>query len=144
LAAVEQAALERPVAPARQALSADEQATGQAMTREQTVTDALEAPLSEPRAPLHHPPERQQTAAPARRRRSQTQRQECALVHLRTVGALSPRAYADVFRVSIDTALRDLRELVDRDLVRAAGTTRDRRYVLAGDAGGPAPHRGAP
>jgi hypothetical protein len=91
-----------PRGPARQALSADEHATGQAMTREQAVTDALEAPLSEPGAPLHHPPERQRTAAPARRRRSQTQRQECALVHLRTVGALSPRAYADVFGVSID------------------------------------------
>jgi hypothetical protein len=43
--------------------------------------------------------------------------------------------------VSADTALRDLQEVVDRGLVQAAGTTRDRRYVLAGDAIGPAIHR---
>jgi hypothetical protein len=46
---------------------------------------------------------------------------------------LSPRAYARALAVSVDTALLDLRELVGRGLVRAEGTTRDRRYVLAGD-----------
>jgi predicted ArsR family transcriptional regulator len=65
------------------------------------------------------------------------------LEHLRTTGPLSPRAYATALAVSVDTALRDLHELVDRGLVQAAGTTRDRRYVLAGDAGAPAIHRTA-
>jgi len=45
LAASEQAALERRLAPARRALSAEEQATawaeGQAMTRAQAIADAL-------------------------------------------------------------------------------------------------------
>ena len=40
---------------------------------------------------------------------------------------------ADV-AVSADTASLDLRELVAQGLVRAEGTTRDRRYVLAGHA----------
>ena len=52
---------------------------------------------------------------------------------LRADGALSPRAYARALGVSVDTALLDLRELVDRGLVRAQGTTKDRRYVLADD-----------
>jgi glutamate synthase domain-containing protein 1 len=46
--------------------------------------------------------------------------------------------------VSVDTALRDLQELVDRGLVQAAGTTKDRRYVLAGEDMAPAIHRTAP
>jgi hypothetical protein len=61
--------------------------------------------------------------------------------HLRTPGPLSPRAYATALAVSVDTALLDLRGLVDHGLVRAEGTTKDRRYVLAGDAGAPAIHR---
>ena len=48
------------------------------------------------------------------------------------MGALSPRAYATALAVSVDTALLDLRELLDRGLVRAEGTTKNRRYVLAG------------
>jgi predicted HTH transcriptional regulator len=51
--------------------------------------------------------------------------------HLRTGGALSPRAYATALAVSVDTALLDLRALVDTGLVRAEGTTKNRRYVLA-------------
>ena len=51
------------------------------------------------------------------------------------------RAYAAALAVSVDTALLDLRGLVDRGLVRAEDTTKDRRYVLAGDAGAPAIHR---
>jgi tetratricopeptide (TPR) repeat protein len=75
---------------------------------------------------------------------SRAERQAWALEHLRTDGPLSPRAYATTLGVSVDTALRDLHELVDRGLVQAAGTTRDRRYVLAGEAVGPAIHRTAP
>ena len=52
--------------------------------------------------------------------------------HLRTVGALSPRAYATALAVSVDTALLDLRALVDQGVVRPEGTTKNRRYVLAG------------
>jgi hypothetical protein len=43
----------------------------------------------------------------------------------------------------LDTALRDLQELVHRGHVQATGTTRDCRYVLVGDAGTPAIHRTA-
>jgi predicted HTH transcriptional regulator len=53
------------------------------------------------------------------------------LEHLRTAGPLSPRAYATALAVSVDTALLDLRELLDKGLVRAEGTTKNRRYVLA-------------
>jgi len=59
------------------------------------------------------------------------ERQEWALEHLRTVGPLSPQAYAAALGVSIDTAKRDLRALVAQGRVRAHGTTRDRCYVLA-------------
>jgi tetratricopeptide (TPR) repeat protein len=76
--------------------------------------------------------------APAGRGLSRTERQAWALAHLRTAGPLSPRAYATALGVSVDTGLRDLQELVDRGLVQAAGTTRDRRYVLVGEAVGPA------
>jgi hypothetical protein len=66
------------------------------------------------------------------------------LEHLRTAGPLSPRAYATALAVSVDTALRDLHELVACGLVQGAGATKDRRYVLAGDTGGPVIHRSAP
>jgi predicted HTH transcriptional regulator len=82
--------------------------------------------------------------APASRRLSRTERQGWAVEHLRTAGPLSPRAYAAALGVSVDTALRDLQELMDRGLVQAAGTTRDRRYVRAGDGVGLAIHRTAP
>jgi predicted ArsR family transcriptional regulator len=82
--------------------------------------------------------------APAGRGLSRTERQAWALEHLRTAGPLSTRAYAEALGVSGDTALRDLQELVDWGVVQAAGTTRNRRCVLAGDAVGPAIHRTAP
>ncbi len=49
----------------------------------------------------------------------------------RTVGPLSPQAYASALSVSIDTAKRNLHELVTQGHLRAEGTTRDRRYILA-------------
>ena len=82
--------------------------------------------------------------APASRRLSRTERRAWALEHLRTAGPLSPRAYATALGVSGDTALRDLQELVNRGLIQAAGTTKDRRYALTVDAVGPAIHRNAP
>jgi tetratricopeptide (TPR) repeat protein len=74
---------------------------------------------------------------------SRPKRQAWALEQLRTAGPLTPRAYASALAVSVDTALRDLRELVDRGAIEATGTTRDRRYVLTGGAVGPAIHRTA-
>ncbi len=62
--------------------------------------------------------------------RTPGERHAWALDHLRTVGPLSPQAYAAALHVSIDTAKRDLRELVAQGRVRAEGTTRDRRYIL--------------
>jgi hypothetical protein len=44
----------------------------------------------------------------------------------------------------VDTALRDLQALVDQGRVQAAGTTKDHRYVLAGDVVAPAIHRTTP
>jgi tetratricopeptide (TPR) repeat protein len=72
-------------------------------------------------------------ASPTGARLSRPQRQAWVLERLRANGPLSPRAYAQALAVSVDTALLDLRELVGQGLVRAEGTTRDRRYVLAGD-----------
>jgi tetratricopeptide (TPR) repeat protein len=90
------------------------------------------------------PPARQGGVAgtPASTRLARTERQAWALEHLRTDGPLSPRVYATALAVSVDTALRDLQELVDQGLVQAAGTTRDRRYVLAGGStrAGDSPH----
>jgi predicted ArsR family transcriptional regulator len=43
--------------------------------------------------------------------------------------------------VSVDTALRDLRDLVDRGLVQAAGRTKDRVYALTGEDAVAAIHR---
>ena len=75
------------------------------------------------------------------KRLSRTERQAWALEHLRAAGPLSPRAYATALGVSVDTALRDLQKLLDRGLVHAVGMTKDRRYVLAGEAVGPANRR---
>jgi tetratricopeptide (TPR) repeat protein len=72
-------------------------------------------------------------ASPAGTRLPRPDRHAWALDRLRAGGALSPRAYARALGVSVDTALLDLRVLMDRGMVRAQGTTRDRRYVLADD-----------
>jgi tetratricopeptide (TPR) repeat protein/transcriptional regulator with XRE-family HTH domain len=65
---------------------------------------------------------------------SRTERQAWALQRLRTDGPLSPRAYARALGVSVDTALRDLRDLTERGDIAAQGRTKDRRYCLNGDA----------
>lgn len=66
--------------------------------------------------------------APARATREA--RQAWALDHLRTQGPLTARAFAAAQGVSEDTALRDLRDLVDQGLVEARGVTNNRQYVL--------------
>ena len=58
------------------------------------------------------------------------ERQAWALQHLRTAGPLTPQGYARALAVSVDTALVDLRELMAQGLVRAEGTTKDRKYRL--------------
>jgi len=129
---------------------------GRAMTMEQAITDALEG-LSPAQGTLRglqqslrdsdsaqlRPWEQKRPVSEAVTgvRLSRTERQTRALEHLRVVGALSPREYAALLEVSEDTALRDLRELVDRCVLQAAGKTRDRRYLLVGEAVGPAIHR---
>jgi predicted HTH transcriptional regulator len=57
-------------------------------------------------------------------------RQVWVLEHLQQVGEISPRGYAAALGVSVDTALLDLRELVDSGQVRAEGSTKNRRYSL--------------
>jgi predicted HTH transcriptional regulator len=111
---------------------------------EQGYTTLQNAPSRDVAMPAM-PCERQGIVAgtSASRRLSPAQRQAWALEYLHTAGPLSPRAYATALAVSVDTAFRDLQELVDRGLVQAAGTTRDRRYVRSGDAVGPAIHRTA-
>jgi hypothetical protein len=74
-----------------------------------------------------------EAALPAGARLSRPQRQAWVLERLRADGPLSPRAYARALAVSVDTALLDLQQLVDRGLVQAKGTTKDRRYVLVAD-----------
>ena len=60
-------------------------------------------------------------AAPRPRR---PERQAWALEHLRREGPLSPRAYAAALGVSVDTAVNDLRALVEQGLVRRKGRRR--------------------
>ena len=74
-----------------------------------------------------------EAASPAGPRLSRPERHTWALARLQADGSLSPRAYAQALAVSVDTALLDLRELMERGLVRAEGTTRNRRYVLVCD-----------
>ena len=72
---------------------------------------------------------------PIGRRLSRSDRHAWALARLRTNGALSPRLYATVLGVSLDTALRDLSALAQQGRVVAASTTSDRRYDLRHPAG---------
>jgi tetratricopeptide (TPR) repeat protein/transcriptional regulator with XRE-family HTH domain len=104
-----------------------------------TERDLTRLPGAPPPAAAEQPtpplPVRQDGAMAARTSGplSRAERQAWALDCLRADGPLSPRAYAQALHVSIDTALLDLRALKERGLVRAEGTTKDRRYVLAGD-----------
>ena len=109
--------------------------------REQALRTPQSAPPGTVDPENAPPPPRVVTAAASGPRLSRTQRQAWAVAHLRAAGPLSPRAYARALAVSVDTALRDLQELVDRGVVQAAGTTRDRRYVLAGEDVRAALHR---
>jgi len=135
----DRATLERNLAPARRALSADEQATawaeGQAMTREEAIAYALSGVPAEHGAPWRHSPERQREriAASTIHRLSPTERLTWTLEHLRTVGPLSPREYMAALGVGRRTAVRDLRILEARGLLAAQGTTTDRRYALRRD-----------
>jgi tetratricopeptide (TPR) repeat protein/transcriptional regulator with XRE-family HTH domain len=85
-------------------------------------------PPSSGRSTAHGP-----GAMASARRASRSERQAWVLIHLNSAGAISPRMYAKAMAVSVDTALLDLRELMARGLVRAEGTTRDRRYRLRVD-----------
>jgi hypothetical protein len=85
------------------------------------------AAAATPLLPEHR---RDATEALAGPRRTRQERQGWALAYLRTAGSLSPRAYAEAMAVSVDTALRDLSDLVQRGDLAALGTTKDRRYVL--------------
>jgi len=69
-------------------------------------------------------------------RKSRAARQAWILDHLRTVGPLTVREVVTAQVISEDTALRDLRDLIDQGLVIARGETNNRHYVLrlAGDA----------
>jgi ATP-dependent DNA helicase RecG len=80
-------------------------------------------------------PEQERPATAAGAGLSARERQRWALEHLRTVGPLTVRDYAAALNVSPATALRDLRDLVQRELVEAFGTTNDRRYSLRVRAG---------
>jgi ATP-dependent DNA helicase RecG len=84
--------------------------------------------LAGPRAP--EVPADGTRATPGRRRMGPQERQAWVLDHLRTVGPISPRAFAAATGVDRRTALSDLRALEERGLVQAQGTTTNRRYAL--------------
>ncbi len=88
------------------------------------------ARMLEEAAPTRTPPTAKTT------RTIRAARQAWVLDHLRTTGALTARAFATAQAISEDTALRDLRDLVDRGLVEARGATNNRHYILRldGDA----------
>jgi hypothetical protein len=75
-------------------------------------------------------PEQNRLATAVSAELSARERQRWALEHLRTVGPRTVRDYAAALTVSPATALRDLRALVQRELVEALGTTNDRRSSL--------------
>jgi len=64
------------------------------------------------------------------RRLSPTERQAWVVARLRAGEALSPRAYVAALGLERRTAIRDLRELEERGVIVARGTTTDRRYIL--------------
>jgi predicted HTH transcriptional regulator len=76
---------------------------------------------------------RRTVSAAETRRTTRAARQAWALDHVRTTGMLTARAYAAAQGASEDTALRNLRDLVERRLVEAHGATNNRHYVLRVD-----------
>jgi hypothetical protein len=107
---------------------------------EQAVTALLSRIEAAPDPPFL-PVWRTEVHIPAGTRPARADRQAWALERLRTAGPLSPGGYASALGVSVDTALRDLQQLVDQGLIQAAGTTKNRRYMLAGETAGPAIRR---
>jgi ATP-dependent DNA helicase RecG len=58
------------------------------------------------------------------------ERQIKAVLIVKENGYITNRQYQKEFEVTDRTALRDLNELVQRELLYTSGTTRDRRYHL--------------
>jgi len=58
---------------------------------------------------------------PMKEHRTLSRRQEQALMYIRQVGRLTRKEYAEHFHVSIPTAARDLKELVEKGYVRGVG-----------------------
>lgn len=58
-------------------------------------------------------------------------RQQGAIVYLREQGQITNREYQSLFEVSYDTAHRDLRELLEKGLVKRRGKGRATYYVLS-------------
>ncbi len=83
------------------------------------------APVHEPVAPPVTPPDDQAVVAEeeavAEGEMPLNRRQERLLEHLRQVKRITRKEYADVFGISVPTAARDLKELLDRRLIRARG-----------------------
>jgi len=82
----------------------------------------LQAPIPEPVAPepvsaAEAPLEKPQEAVPA----ELNSRQAELLEKLKTVKRITRKEYADMFNISIPTAARDLRELVDKKVLKPQG-----------------------
>ena len=58
-------------------------------------------------------------------------RQQGAIVYLREQGRITNREYRSLFEVSYDTAYRDLRDLLEKGLVKRQGKGRATYYVLS-------------
>ncbi|MBM4431382.1 MAG: DeoR family transcriptional regulator [Chloroflexi bacterium] len=59
------------------------------------------------------------------------ERQQGAIVYLREQGRITNREYRSLFEVSYDTAYRDLRDLLEKGLVKRQGKGRATYYVLS-------------
>ncbi len=59
------------------------------------------------------------------------ERQQGAIVYLREQGRITNREYRSLFEVSYDTAYRDLRDLLEKGLVKRQGKGRATCYVLS-------------
>ena len=59
------------------------------------------------------------------------ERQQGAIVYLQEQGRITNREYQSLFEVSYDTAYRDLRELLEKGLVKRQGKGRATYYVFS-------------